>query len=90
MASPSSPSVRFIALLVPVMITQKRAMATTVGRASHWMSRRKERCVDAGVLPAVVRELGPDSEAAEDQRDHGLADHLGLAAQAEAALHWRS
>jgi len=42
---------RFIALLVPVMITQKRAMATTVGRASHWMSRRNETCVDAGVLP---------------------------------------
>jgi hypothetical protein len=48
---PSRPSARFTALLVPVMMTQNSTIARTVGRASHWMSRRNETWVDAGVLP---------------------------------------
>ena len=74
------------ALLVPVMITQISTSATTVGRASHWMSRRKEMWCDAGVLPRSSSSSGHSASDAEDQRDHGLADHLGPAAQAEAAL----
>ena len=41
---------------------------------------------DAGVLPAIVLEHRGQRQPTERHRDHGLTDHLGLAAQAEVAL----
>ncbi len=49
---------RFMALLVPVTISQISTTATPVGSASHGMSRRNETCVDAGVLPRLSSSPG--------------------------------
>ncbi len=58
MASPSSPSVRFTALLVAVMISQIRMITTTVGRMKLSKSRMKERCCEAGILPRSSARAG--------------------------------
>jgi hypothetical protein len=55
-------------------MNQMSNITTTVGSAKLFQSRMNEMCFDAGVIPS--------SSLSHD----GLADHLGLAAQAEAAL----
>ena len=77
---------RFTPLLVAVTISQISSITTTVGSAKPSQSRMNEMCFDAGRDAVLVLEPRRERQAAEDQRDHGLADHLGLAAQAEAAL----
>ena len=77
---------RFTALLVPVMITQISRITTTVGSANRSKSRMKEMWCDAGVSPRSSSSAGESARTPKTTRDHGLADHLGLAAQAQAAL----
>ena len=73
-------------MLVPVIITQISSDRDDGRQREPSKSRMKERCCGRRGLAAAVLERRRQRQPAEDERDHGLADHLGLAAQAEAAL----
>ena len=77
---------RLTALLDPAISSQMNRISTITGSVKSRGSRMKEIAWPAGRLAAVVLEPRRDGQPAEDHRDHGLADELGPAAQAEAAL----
>ncbi len=59
-------------------------ITTTAGSRRQPKSRMKEICVRGRGLPRSSANCS--ARTAKAMRDDGLADHLGLAAQAEAAL----
>ena len=77
---------RFTALLVAGdQQHDEDAPARSRQREPVGVADERDRVPGRGLLPGVL-EAGQQREHAEDHRDHGLADELRLAAQAEVAL----